>query len=59
MLWLVFVPLAKDATIAVLREVIAAIHTGAATDEERAELYTALLVMAAVDPGGTICARSS
>ena len=52
LLWLVFVPLAQDATIAALREVIAAIHAGAVTDEERAELYTALLVMAAIDPWG-------
>jgi predicted transposase YdaD len=48
----VFVPLAQDATLAALREVLAAIHAGAATDEERAELYTALLVMAAIDPWG-------
>ena len=51
-LWLVFVPLARDATIAALREVIAAIHAGAASEEERAELYTALMVMAAIDPWG-------
>ena len=51
-LWLVFVPLVQDATIAALQEVIAAIHAGAATKEERAELYTALLVMAAIDPWG-------
>ncbi|WP_434041650.1 MULTISPECIES: hypothetical protein [Sorangium] len=51
-LWLVFAPLARDATAAALREVVAEIHTAAATAEERAELYTALLVMAAIDPWG-------
>ncbi|WP_437685931.1 hypothetical protein [Sorangium sp. So ce176] len=35
-----------------LREVVAEIHAGAATAEERAELYTALLVMATIDPWG-------
>ncbi len=44
-LWLVFAPLARDATLAALQEVVDEIHA-----EERAELYTALLVMAAVDP---------
>jgi hypothetical protein len=32
--------------------VIAAIHAEAASEEERAELYTALMVMAAIDPWG-------
>ncbi|WP_437730607.1 hypothetical protein [Sorangium sp. So ce1335] len=49
-LWLVFAPLARDATAAALREIVAEIHTRAASAEERAELYTALLVMATVDP---------
>ncbi|MGK3992259.1 hypothetical protein [Sorangium sp. So ce1024] len=51
-LWLVFAPLARDATAAALREVVAEIDAGAASAEERAELYTALLVMATVDPWG-------
>ncbi|HTN90941.1 MAG TPA: hypothetical protein VL242_45020, partial [Sorangium sp.] len=51
-LWLVFTPLARDATEAALREVVAEIHPGAATAQERAELYTALLVMATIDPWG-------
>ncbi|WP_437576772.1 hypothetical protein [Sorangium sp. So ce887] len=51
-LWLVFAPLARNATAAALREVVAEIHAGAATAEERAELYTALLVMATIDPWG-------
>ncbi|WP_437842599.1 hypothetical protein [Sorangium sp. So ce1153] len=51
-LWLVFAPLARDATEAALREVVAEIHAGAATAQERAELYTALLVMATIDPWG-------
>ncbi|WP_437533762.1 hypothetical protein WME79_07235 [Sorangium sp. So ce726] len=51
-LWLVFAPLARNATLAALRQIVAEIHTGAATAEERAELYTALLVMATIDPWG-------
>ncbi|WP_437743057.1 hypothetical protein WMF39_47390 [Sorangium sp. So ce1504] len=51
-LWLVFTPLARDATAAALREVVAEIHAGAKAAAERAELYTALLVMAAIDPWG-------
>ncbi|WP_437954930.1 hypothetical protein WME76_25630 [Sorangium sp. So ce119] len=51
-LWLVFAPLARDATAAALREVVAEIHASAASAEERAELYTALLVMATIDPWG-------
>ncbi|WP_437284819.1 hypothetical protein [Sorangium sp. So ce406] len=51
-LWLVFAPLARNATAEALREVVAEIHAGAASAEERAELYTALLVMAAIDPWG-------
>jgi len=50
--WLVFTPLARDATAAALREVVAEIHAGAASHEKRGELYTALLVMAAIDPWG-------
>jgi hypothetical protein len=50
MLWLVFTPLARDATAAALREIVAEIHAQAASAEERAELYTALLVMATIDP---------
>ncbi|WP_437812919.1 hypothetical protein [Sorangium sp. So ce1078] len=51
-LWLVFTPLARNATAAALRQVVAEIHAGAKTAEERAELYTALLVMATIDPWG-------
>ncbi|WP_433927304.1 hypothetical protein AB3662_29835 [Sorangium cellulosum] len=51
-LWLVFAPLARNATAEALREVVAEIHAGAASAEERAELYTALLVMAVIDPWG-------
>jgi hypothetical protein len=49
-LWLVFAPLARDATAAALREIIAEIHVAAATEEERTDLYTAFLVMASIDP---------
>ncbi|MGK3983650.1 hypothetical protein WME99_11480 [Sorangium sp. So ce136] len=52
MLWLVFAPLARDATAAALREVVAEIQAGANAAEERAELYTKLLEMAAIDPWG-------
>ncbi|KYG05920.1 hypothetical protein BE21_37800 [Sorangium cellulosum] len=45
-----FALLARNATAAALREVVAEIHAGARTAEERAELYTALLVMAMIDP---------
>ncbi|WP_437754830.1 hypothetical protein [Sorangium sp. So ce1389] len=47
-----FAPLARNATAAALRDVVAEIHAGAATAEEQAELYTALLVMATIDPWG-------
>ncbi|WP_437917120.1 hypothetical protein WME73_23345 [Sorangium sp. So ce302] len=50
--WLVFAPLTRDATAAAMREVVAEISARAATVEERIELYTALLVMAAIDPWG-------
>jgi hypothetical protein len=49
-LWLSFAPLARDATAAAMQEVVAQIDAEAASEEERAELYTALLVMAAIDP---------
>ncbi|MGK3990728.1 hypothetical protein WME99_47215 [Sorangium sp. So ce136] len=51
-LWLVFAPLARDATAATMREVVEEIHARVATGEERAELYTALLVLATIDPWG-------
>ncbi len=50
--WLVFAPLARDATTTGMREVVGEIHARVATGEERVELYTALLVMAAIDPWG-------
>ncbi|MGK3996602.1 hypothetical protein [Sorangium sp. So ce1024] len=51
-LWLAFAPLARDATVESMREIIAEIHARAATGEERAELYTVFLVLASVDPWG-------
>ncbi|AUX41255.1 hypothetical protein SOCE26_026650 [Sorangium cellulosum] len=51
-LWLVFAPLARDASVAAMREVIADIAAGASTHEERAELFTAFLIMATIDPWG-------
>ncbi len=50
--WLVFAPLARDATPSALREVVAEIHARAAAEQERTELYTALLLMAGIDPWG-------
>jgi hypothetical protein len=52
LLWLVFTPLARDASAALMREVVAEIRASTAGDEERAELYTAMLVLASVDPWG-------
>ncbi|WP_437962621.1 hypothetical protein WME76_46145 (plasmid) [Sorangium sp. So ce119] len=51
-LWLAFAPLARDATAEMMREVVAEIHARATTGEERAELYTAFLVLATIDPWG-------
>jgi hypothetical protein len=50
--WLVFAPLARDATARTMREVVAEIHEGAASQEERTELFTAFLVLATIDPWG-------
>lgn len=50
LLWLVFTPLARDASAAAMREVVAEIYAGAATEEERTELYAALFVLASIDP---------
>jgi hypothetical protein len=52
LLWLVFTPLARDASVAAMREVVAAIDAGATNEEERADLHTAFLVMAFIDPWG-------
>ncbi|WP_437751011.1 hypothetical protein [Sorangium sp. So ce1389] len=51
MFWLAFAPLARDATAAAMREVVADIQARS-TGDERIELYIALLVMAAIDPWG-------
>ncbi|WP_437301753.1 hypothetical protein [Sorangium sp. So ce388] len=51
MFWLAFAPLARDATAAAMRGIVAEIQARA-TGEERSELYIALLVMAAIDPWG-------
>jgi hypothetical protein len=56
-LWLVFVPLACDATVAAVRRVVGELRARVSDPAERADLYTALLVMADLDPWGTICAR--
>ena len=52
LLWLVFTPLAVDATPAALREVLDEIRHGAATVKERGVLLEALLLMANLDPWG-------
>src|SRR5262249_41848704 len=51
-LWLVFTPLARDASAAALREVVDEIKSQAADEDERTDLYTAFLLMAAIDPWG-------
>jgi hypothetical protein len=51
-LWLVFAPLARDATAGALRRIVEELRAGVAETEELADLYTALLVMADVDPWG-------
>ena len=53
LLWLVLTPLARDATAAAMREVLAEIRRQIPEpNETRAALYTALLVMAEIDPWG-------
>ena len=51
-LWLVFVPLARDATAEAVRRVVAELRVRVPLLEERAEMYAALLVLADVDPWG-------
>jgi hypothetical protein len=51
-LWLVFTPLAHDATAAAMREVLGEIRAQARSDEERADMFAALLLMADIDPWG-------
>jgi hypothetical protein len=50
--WLVFTPLAVDASAAAMREVLDEIRERSATPEERAALSTAILTMADLDPWG-------
>ncbi|WP_234023392.1 hypothetical protein [Sorangium cellulosum] len=50
--WLVFAPLARDATLAGMREVLAEIHARAANYAERVDFITAFWEMASVDPWG-------
>jgi hypothetical protein len=50
--WLVFAPLAHDVVPRALREVVAEIHVRVADEQERTELYDALLLMAGIDPWG-------
>jgi hypothetical protein len=51
-LWLVFAPLARDADPSSMREIVAQVRACATSEEERGELYAALLVMAIIDPWG-------
>lgn len=51
-LWLVFVPLARDATLEAVRGVIEELRRRVPDREELGDLYAALLVMADVDPWG-------
>jgi hypothetical protein len=50
--WLAFTPLARDATEQAMRAVVAAIRAEVQDDDDRWELFAALLVMADVDPWG-------
>jgi hypothetical protein len=52
LLWQVFAPLARDASAPAMRAVLDEICGRTAPDEVRAALYTALLVMAEIDPWG-------
>ncbi len=51
-LWLVFTPLARDATREALRDVVEELRARVSDARELADLYVALLVMADVDPWG-------
>jgi hypothetical protein len=51
-LWLVFVPLACDATVAAVRQVVDELRARVSDLGERADLYAALMVMATIDPWG-------
>ncbi|WP_437668858.1 hypothetical protein [Sorangium sp. So ce131] len=50
LLWLVFAPLASDASEAAMRDIVAEICARAANYEERTDLISAFFMMAAVDP---------
>jgi hypothetical protein len=52
MLWRVFTPLARDASAGALREVLDEIRARTSAPDERAALYTAILMMADLDPWG-------
>ena len=52
LLWLVFAPLARDATPEAMRQVVKDLHAGALDQKERDDLFSALLVMASIDPWG-------
>ena len=51
-LWLVFTPLTRDATAADMSRVLEMLRAEVPIPEERGELFTALLVMADLDPWG-------
>jgi predicted transposase YdaD len=51
-LWLVFIPLARDATAEVVREVVETVRVLIPSDDERADFYATFLVMAEIDPWG-------
>jgi hypothetical protein len=50
--WLAFTPLCPDATLKDMRRVVAAIRAEVPIDDERCDLFAALLVLADVDPWG-------
>jgi hypothetical protein len=57
--WLAFTPLSPDATVEAMRGVVATLRAQVPADEERSDLFAALLVLADVDPWGILCARRS
>jgi hypothetical protein len=50
--WLAFTPLARDASVAIMRHVVSRIRAQVRDDDERWDLLAALLVMADIDPWG-------
>jgi hypothetical protein len=52
LVWLVFTPLARDATADVMRSVLAEVRAAVARPEERADIYAAMGALADLKPWG-------